>query len=1739
MNRKVVVSVVLTVCLVLSVFPIGVKAEQTTILEMLLNMIFPKPELPSGSTHIKILNPVSSPTLWGRWVVNFETEGKGDLEIQAYEKTYFGKSIEFIRLQCGNREVKAEKYFSDSGKNEFFEGVSNGKIIARDWECSEKARLVLRILETGHHYLKFSFLGEDAYAENWADCTGTDVSPCHCCDVSQMWVTVTAPSGGGDSGPHGMTYQSSEGSCSSSPYVVNETWTYDLGYTFCPTEGTYVANVTAYAAGGDQTCSAYENETINTTLPSLYTVNWDTDENWCNCKQGTTGCSGGSCWGPTRGFGFDTGTSANCCGDDSGENYLTGSYGASIENPPASTDACCNPSTDCVDADTCYATSGTKDVDSNGDDDVCSSSTWIDCTDTSHCDPAGEYAEGETSDACYGSTDCSEACTSNDCIYKRYNGYSDCDLETACVSGNCMQDTEYAGTAGAGVCDNADGCICNTCDSWDVCIPTDGCPFDNDWDEAMQDCYNPADQGGNCYASNGDTNKDVDNDGDSDYCNAGTWYDCNTDSQCDTASGYHCNTSSNDCTLACTQNSDCPSGFFCNASTLCQAQKSQGGTCDFSVTNTDSSSESNGVCSSGYCRDDYDGSSNADGNCDSGDECWCANAGNCMHDGSAYTNGANAPDCYDNGSSSDDAYSWICNSGDWNTNNCGSNNYCIGGSCTACTTSECLSYQSCRDGNPCCDTDSECGSNKICVSEQINNNQGSCSYTYQCRDVESLSLGVLMTINYSQGAYWSGDSSGNGKCGDHGYTTPSNPDGDLCLRYNVYDADGNVNAIVTTTEHNTNVNSSTPASGNDEWRYNYIYNASDTANFHQLEIREWDTGFGYVLYGYYISEAGSGADGTGSIGCCPNSTDCVDDSLPGSNTTNQDGCYDNGTIRDTGGGDGSDNEVCLSSLWYAQDSDQTSCELDGNTWLSSGTGSYSKCCGDDGANDDFENSGSGNSCCINGETVTNGTTDSSNQYLCIDGEIYGCNGNLGGVATQDSSCTRRVGYYCDGAGTGANTWKQQIGQPLTPDDCDGIGTEYPYGSGEAGTTYDKESCVGNAIWNDHGNGPSNQDQGYQCLNQSWNGPHIGQCYLTQSGSSDQFKTLTIRWDVADETPDTYSNSGHHRWRIDDDGSGTGACNYGTNGCFYDTGLRNWCNDTDSNEGTYGDYYEITMDWSEFATKPDDETTYYLEIGEEECGSGQINDTEDPNSNEGSCTTTQTLCVPMSYSAIADSDCCPTGGTTSEYPGKDDEDGKCVRCWTNNKTQREGATGNDLCEQKCGASPQCDEHPPGFSNATISCSLTCQVNAKPTHSDPLINSTSGYNMTSDNITCWNQSTYDEDGDSVTNIYNWYKNNKSIMVLNMPFDTKVTNGTKDYSGYANNGILYGPNWTSSGKVGGAYEFDGVNAYVDVGNDISLAPENITLSLWVKTYENTSVTGWNGIVKSAKGDGYSSGWRLLDYNNYPRVQINFGGSTPQSLWGSSYKFPINEFVHVAFTYDGQIARLYVNGQELDNLTNSSGINWQGTSDMQIGVAQNYFNGSIDQVRIYNYSLSPEQVNALYQDSKDGYSYKSTMVSQETDIGDQWRCEVTPSDGVDDGITKNSSVLVVNDDSIDGGHGTTCDATNKCLLIQNSTGSVKARFDKFGYVDVKGSYSPAQSSLSPPANSFILKDSGGSVMLYIDSSGNLAAKGYFYKNGSPTPSGNDDFIVQDSGGNVVGYIDSATGNMYFKGVLHYNSDF
>jgi hypothetical protein len=136
-----------------------------------------------------------------------------------------------------------------------------------------------------------------------------------------------------------------------------------------------------------------------------------------------------------------------------------------------------------------------------------------------------------------------------------------------------------------------------------------------------------------------------------------------------------------------------------------------------------------------------------------------------------------------------------------------------------------------------------------------------------------------------------------------------------------------------------------------------------------------------------------------------------------------------------------------------------------------------------------------------------------------------------------------------------------------------------------------------------------------------------------------------------------------------------------------------------------------------------------------------------------------------------------------------------------------------------------------------------LNAPPTHTTPLLNTTTIYNRTWDNLTVHNQSTAElVDNDRVKNIINWYKDSTTIMALNLPFENIGSNsGTKDYSSYSDNATEAGGiTWNSTiGYDGwGAYQFDGIDDYISTtGDEMNTCQYAGTQALWVKVNDVSS--------------------------------------------------------------------------------------------------------------------------------------------------------------------------------------------------------------------------------------------------------------------------------------------------------------
>jgi len=194
----------------------------------------------------------------------------------------------------------------------------------------------------------------------------------------------------------------------------------------------------------------------------------------------------------------------------------------------------------------------------------------------------------------------------------------------------------------------------------------------------------------------------------------------------------------------------------------------------------------------------------------------------------------------------------------------------------------------------------------------------------------------------------------------------------------------------------------------------------------------------------------------------------------------------------------------------------------------------------------------------------------------------------------------------------------------------------------------------------------------------------------------------------------------------------------------------------------------------------------------------------------------------------------------------------------------------------------------------------------------------------------------------------------------FDEETGSTAKDSSPYGNHGTIYGATRVR-GIIGKALSFDGEDDYVEVNDSESLdITDEITITLWLKRKNNdTSIIFKAG---GSLGSGTGSGYRvILDEDNKISFNLRHGSSEDWVTCNST--IPADVFTFIVVTFDGSVAKIYVNS-ELDKTGYMSPC-WTNDVPLRIGHRgwnPNYFNGTIDEVRIYNRALSPGEIRIHY---------------------------------------------------------------------------------------------------------------------------------------------------------------------------------
>ena len=214
----------------------------------------------------------------------------------------------------------------------------------------------------------------------------------------------------------------------------------------------------------------------------------------------------------------------------------------------------------------------------------------------------------------------------------------------------------------------------------------------------------------------------------------------------------------------------------------------------------------------------------------------------------------------------------------------------------------------------------------------------------------------------------------------------------------------------------------------------------------------------------------------------------------------------------------------------------------------------------------------------------------------------------------------------------------------------------------------------------------------------------------------------------------------------------------------------------------------------------------------------------------------------------------------------------------------------------------------------------------------------------------------------------------LVLNIPFESR---SLQDLSGFSNNGITVGsPTFTTDhkGRANSAILLNGQTDYFYAPDAASLRPDSITLSLWVRVNSTANnMTLYNkSRFSDSGGEQYSS--LIKPAGNGITINTDIKQGSNCTIAKNWQTFPVtsniplvNIWRHIVFTYEKRTARMYLDGVLISEKNDLPAdkiddcIGGELKFGAQFSGGPQYFNGAMDDIRVYRRALTSAEVKAL----------------------------------------------------------------------------------------------------------------------------------------------------------------------------------
>ena len=248
------------------------------------------------------------------------------------------------------------------------------------------------------------------------------------------------------------------------------------------------------------------------------------------------------------------------------------------------------------------------------------------------------------------------------------------------------------------------------------------------------------------------------------------------------------------------------------------------------------------------------------------------------------------------------------------------------------------------------------------------------------------------------------------------------------------------------------------------------------------------------------------------------------------------------------------------------------------------------------------------------------------------------------------------------------------------------------------------------------------------------------------------------------------------------------------------------------------------------------------------------------------------------------------------------------------------------------------------------------NTSGNYTSQIFNASSSINSSWDNITWWRGygwelPNYKASEDYIVNAANMTNN---VLLFHLNNDSAYgENDTHvyDFSGNGNNGTVTDATFNSTGKLRGAFDFDGSGDYIKIDQSSTTdLVNNFTIAMWINPKNQAGRIIDNN---NRYGLYYDATWK----------RVSSVGNGVFRATSSSNSVPLNTWTQVVIIYDSTDGhKIYVNGAS--DGTDSYNFDITNHGDLYIAkYATSYFKGLIDEIAIYNRTLSATEIEDIYK--------------------------------------------------------------------------------------------------------------------------------------------------------------------------------